>query len=104
MRRRRTGSAGERVDAVDHAGRARGLGDVDDVDGGVGRRPGRAQDVERAAADIVGGLASRCRWIELSAAALGGGAEGVVERRHEVNDILARRWRVVAAEKVLKAS
>jgi hypothetical protein len=45
-----------------------------DVDGGVGRRPGRAQDVERAAADIVGGLASRCRWIhELSAAALGGG-------------------------------
>ena len=90
MRRRRTGSAGEQVDAVDHAGRARGLGD--------------AQDVERAAADIVGGLASRCRWIELSAAALGGGAEGVVERRHEVNDILARRWRVVAAEKVLQAS
>jgi len=47
---REAGLAGERVDAVDHAGWARGLGDVDDVDGGVGRRPGRALDVERAAA------------------------------------------------------
>ena len=53
---RAAGLAGERVDAVDHAGWARGLGDVDDVDGGVGRRPGRALDVERAAADVVDGL------------------------------------------------